>query len=77
MKRVWIVALLALSLIAAAPADRTEFVFDPRIPLDNRQLLERELAAAMQDNGLHGTVTISLRVIEPQSERVPLVASAR
>lgn len=78
-------ALLALTLLAAAPADRIPFEFDERIPLENRRILEAELAPALQTISIDGnaTVIISLRVIEPGEEpssiptRDNLLAEAR
>ncbi|HYI07622.1 MAG TPA: hypothetical protein VEK57_01005 [Thermoanaerobaculia bacterium] len=76
MKRI-LFAVLALTLIAAAPADRTEFVFDDRIPADNQRMLRQALTEAISSevvDGRRATVTIMLRVIEPQPDRHALVA---
>jgi len=72
VKRI-LVPLLALLLIAAAPANRVEFVFDERIPADNQQLLQQALTAALQSETRGETndgaqVIISLRVIEPEPQ---------
>jgi hypothetical protein len=70
------VAVLALTLLAAAPADKAVFVFDPRIPADNQRMLEAALTEAItqETGGRRATVTISLRVIEPVPDRHALVA---
>ena len=74
MKRI-LVPILALSLIAAAPANRTAFVFDERIPAENQQLLQQALTSALQSETDDGaTVIISLRVVEPEPQ--PGVLSA-
>ncbi len=68
MKRI-LVPLVALLLIAAAPANRVEFVFDERIPADNQQLLQQALTSALQSETDDGAqVIISLRVIEPEPQ---------
>jgi hypothetical protein len=70
-------AVLALSLIAAGPANRTAFVFDERLPADNQRILEQALAPALQSQTDDGaTVIISLRVIEPEPQPGVLVAGA-
>jgi hypothetical protein len=72
-----LVAVLALLLIAAAPANPTTFVFDGRIPADNQRMLQQALTEAISSeivDGRRATVTISLRVIEPQPDRHALVA---
>ncbi|HYK05435.1 MAG TPA: hypothetical protein VE974_27030 [Thermoanaerobaculia bacterium] len=69
MKRI-LIPVLALVLIAAAPANRTDFVFDERIPADNQQMLQQALTSALQSQTDDGaTVIISLRVVEPEPER--------
>jgi hypothetical protein len=76
LKRI-LIAIFALALIAAAPANPTAFVFDERIPAANQQLLEQSLATALASETDRGaTVTISLRVIEPELERGMVVAGA-
>jgi hypothetical protein len=72
VKRI-LVPLLALLLIAAAPANRIEFVFDERIPADNQQLLQQALTSALQSETQGeindgAQVIISLRVIEPEPQ---------
>lgn len=70
-------AIIALSLIAAAPVDRTEFVFDGRLPAENQQLLEQALTPVVEEvlpDGTRATITFSLRVIEPEPSRTTLLA---
>ena len=72
-----LISIFALALIAAAPANRTDFVFDERIPADNQQLLQQALTTAMQSETDDGaTVIISLRVVEPEPERGLVLADA-
>lgn len=72
-----LISIFALALIAAAPANRTEFVFDGRIPADNQQLLQQALTTAMQSETDDGaTVIISLRVVEPEPQRGLVLADA-
>ncbi|MEA2464479.1 MAG: hypothetical protein QOJ98_2226 [Acidobacteriota bacterium] len=76
MKRL-LVPVLALALIAAAPANRTAFVFDERIPADNQQMLQQALTSALQSETDDGaTVIISLRVVEPEPQRGLVLAKA-
>ena len=76
MKRI-LVPILALSLLAAAPANRTAFVFDERIPAENQQLLQQALTSALQSETDDGaTVIISLRVVEPEPQPGVLFAEA-
>jgi hypothetical protein len=63
------VPVLALALLAAAPANRNAFVFDERIPAANQQLLQEALTTALQSETHDGaTVIISLRVVEPEPQ---------
>ena len=72
-----LISIFALALIAAAPANRTDFVFDERIPADNQQMLQQALTSAMQSETDDGaTVIISLRVIEPEPQRGLVLAEA-
>jgi hypothetical protein len=72
-----LIPFLALSLIAAAPANRTAFEFDERIPAENQLLLEQALGAAIASQTNDGaTVIVSLRIIEPEPERGLVLADA-
>lgn len=73
LKRSLLMAM-ALTTLAAAPANEVELTPDRRIPATDQKVLERELTAALGEHGLRGTVTISLRVIEPERPREVLVA---
>jgi hypothetical protein len=76
LKRI-LIATMALALLAAAPANRTAFVFDERIPADNQQMLQQALTSALQSETDDGaTVIISLRVIEPEPQRGLVLADA-
>ena len=70
------IAVLALTMLAAAPANPVSFVYDNRIPAENRQLLEQALTQAITEEtgGRRATVIVSLRVIEPVPDRNALVA---
>jgi hypothetical protein len=68
VKRI-LVPVLALLLIAAAPANHVEFVFDERIPADNQRMLEQALTSALQSETNDGAqVIVSLLVIEPEPQ---------
>lgn len=78
VKRV-LIAVAAIATLAAAPADRTRFVYDQRLPLENQQLLEESLTQVIEQqfpDGTRATVVFKVRVIEPELPHTMLRAEA-